>query len=324
MNGLLTATFDPTAIFSDANGCIPEIWVQGNPYRVRISTPGGVQIRDIDNLPGDVVTQVVGGGGGTSDLTTGDVIWSYRTGTRTNFVRLNGRTIGSAVSGASEFANASAHDLFVFLWNGNPALAVSGGRGASAEADWAANKTIALPDARFRALVGLDDMGNTAAGRAIGATFGTGGGTTLGSVGGTAGETLLSSQIPAHSHAGTVDGAGSHQHAGVTGANGFHSHSASADVQGDHAHLSVTLAGFSSFGAGGAGGAWIGTGQQATSVAGAHAHNITINGEGSHVHYFTSDAAGFHAHTFTSNLTGGGAAHNNMQPFILGTWFMRL
>jgi len=60
----------------------------------------------------------------------------YGTGVRSGFVRANGRTIGSATSGATERANADAQALFEYLWNTDANLAVSTGRGASSNADW--------------------------------------------------------------------------------------------------------------------------------------------------------------------------------------------
>src|SRR5882762_10469452 len=51
-------------ILTDGNGCVPEIWVQGNPYKLRIVAANGVQIREIDNLPGDVAQGGGGSGGG--------------------------------------------------------------------------------------------------------------------------------------------------------------------------------------------------------------------------------------------------------------------
>ena len=101
----------------------------------------------------------------TTIFGTGDIKANYGTGVIDGFVRANGRTIGSSTSGANERANSDTQALFTFLWNGDPNLVVSTGRGVSAAADWSANKTITLPDWRGRALVALDDMGNTAAGR---------------------------------------------------------------------------------------------------------------------------------------------------------------
>jgi hypothetical protein len=118
------------------------------------------------------------------------------------WVRLNGRTIGSATSGATERANADTQALFQYLWTADANLAVSGGRGVSSIADWTANKAITLPDARGRVLASLDDMGNSAAGRLTAAYFGaTGGcsgalGTTLGAACGGESQTLTLAQLP--------------------------------------------------------------------------------------------------------------------------------
>ena len=62
------------------------------------------------------------------------------------WVLLDDGTIGSASSGASNRANADCEDLFLHLWNNisDTYAPVTGGRGASAAADWAANKKIQL------------------------------------------------------------------------------------------------------------------------------------------------------------------------------------
>lgn len=94
-------------------------------------------------------------------------------------------TIGSTSSGASNRANADTEELYKAVWNtfANGEAAVTGGRGASAAADFAANKPIALPDIRGRVLAALDNLGGTAANRI---TFGMSGitGTTVGAAGG--------------------------------------------------------------------------------------------------------------------------------------------
>jgi microcystin-dependent protein len=68
---------------------------------------------------------------------------------------LNGDSIGSAASGADQ-ASDDYEALFVLLWDSiaDPQAPVSGGRGVSAPADWAANKTLTMPDARGRTLIG--------------------------------------------------------------------------------------------------------------------------------------------------------------------------
>lgn len=100
-------------------------------------------------------------------IPTGAMMMFGATTAPTGWVRCNALTIGSAASGATERANADTEDLFSFLWTNysDTVCAVSSGRGASAAADYAANKTIALPDLRGRGLFGLDDMGNSAASR---------------------------------------------------------------------------------------------------------------------------------------------------------------
>ena len=104
-------------------------------------------------------------------------------------------TIGSATSGATERANADTQDLFEYLWNTDSNLSVSGGRGANAAADWAANKTMTLPDWRGRVIAALDDMGNSAAGR-LSATYFGAAATTLGAAGGAQNRTIAQAQLP--------------------------------------------------------------------------------------------------------------------------------
>lgn len=138
-------------------------------------------------------------------MPTGVILPYGATTAPTGWVRANARTIGNASSAATERANADTENLFTFLWTNyaNSVCAVSGGRGASAAADYAANKTIGLPDLRGRGLFGLDDMGNSAASR-LGAIVTSS--TTNGASGGTETHTLTSSEMPSHTHTGTTDG----------------------------------------------------------------------------------------------------------------------
>lgn len=147
---------------------------------------------------------------------TGDIMFQDQAGARAGWVRDNGLTIGSATSGASERANADCQNLFLFLWNtySDTLCPVVSGRGANAAADWAANKKITMPDKRFRGAIGLDDMGNSPAGRAAGVPFTVGDAVTPGSLGGEAIHTLDTTQIPPHAHdaASVVDEHGGHKH----------------------------------------------------------------------------------------------------------------
>lgn len=193
-------------IVCDSTGRLPQWFVADGTIKLRLTDKNGVQLFVGDNLLVVGPSSGGGGGGGTVDPTTiaatGDFKAVYGTGVLSGWVRCNGRTIGSATSGANERANADAQSLFQFLWGSDPNLAVSGGRGASANADWVANKTLALPDCRGRVLAGLDDMGASAAGRLTATYWGVTGscsgalGTTLGQACGGESQSLTTSQIP--------------------------------------------------------------------------------------------------------------------------------
>lgn len=164
----------PNPLTCDAAGRLPQFFLADGSIKARLTDKNGVIQVAADNIA-VIGSSSGGGGGGTIDPTTiyqtGDVKSRYGVGIIAGFVRLNGRTIGSATSGATERANADTQALFEYLWNSPADLPVAPSRGASANADWVANKTIALPDGRGRVLAGLDDMGNVSAGR-LNFTFG--------------------------------------------------------------------------------------------------------------------------------------------------------
>ena len=167
----------PNPVILSASGRIPQLFFADGSIKIRLTDVNGVEILVADGIL--VVGASSGGGGGspvdaTTILATGDLKVRYGTGVLSGFVRCNARTIGSATSGGSERANADTQALFEYLWNADANLTVSTGRGASSIADWSANKTIALPDWRGRALAALDDMGNSAAGRLTAAATGFG------------------------------------------------------------------------------------------------------------------------------------------------------
>lgn len=203
----------PNPIELDSAGRLPFFYLADGFIKIRLTDEDGVEQLAADNIP--VVGASSGSGSApsvdaTTVLDTGDIKWKYGTGTLTGFVRANGRTIGSAVSGATERANSDCQELFEWLWNEDANLSVSTGRGASAAIDWAANKTIDLPDVRGRLIAAMDDMGNSSASRMSSLSS-----TTLGAAGGSQTHTLSTSEIPAHSH-GVIDPG--HVHALTTAA----------------------------------------------------------------------------------------------------------
>lgn len=86
---------------------------------------------------------------------TGDFKLTLDDSAEAGWVTVNDGTIGNATSGGSARANDDAVNLFTFLRNkfADGICPVSGGRGASAAADWAAGKTIGLTKMLGRALI---------------------------------------------------------------------------------------------------------------------------------------------------------------------------
>jgi microcystin-dependent protein len=80
---------------------------------------------------------------------------TFRSTPDTGWLMMDGDTLGSAASAATQ-ASDDHEDLFVHLWTyvSDTYAAVSSGRGASAAADWTANKTIVIPNRRDRVGIG--------------------------------------------------------------------------------------------------------------------------------------------------------------------------
>jgi len=264
---------NPNPVVTDGFGRWPSVFLDEADefYRVRVTSASGVVVFDVDGLP--IIGPSGGGGGGdnpvnpTAVFSTGDIKARYDTNFIDGWVRLNGRTIGTATSGATERANADTQALFEYLWDKNSSLVVVGGRGASAHADWLANKQITLPDGRGRTLVGLDTMGNTAGNVIPGVT-------SLGWLGGEWRHVLTTDEMPSHKHGGTTD------------------------VQGDHTHPYEFDGG--SPGADEPQSGLRSKGSKNTGAAGAHSHNLNIAN------------------------TGGGLGHNNVQPSLALTLYIKL
>lgn len=328
-----------------ANGRFPPIFVPYRTYRERVTDQYGVLLWDIDGIPNPAPPSSGGGSGivVTQDmvLQTGDVMWQLRGGTRPGWARLNGRTIGNASSGATERANDDTEDLYTFLWNNldNSVAPVIGGRGATASADFAANKAITLPSMQGRAPLGLDDMGGAAANvlqvaATINTTNGSNTATVPNATGLGVGMYVISANIPTGTTITNISGTtltlsanatatasntaarfsyiSNAQQPGAVGGSALktlsvaqmppHSHTGSTGTAGSHTHTYFDT-----------GGHTIGT------PGGEGAASNTTGG-------FTrqTNSAGAHSHTLTINNTGGGQPFDGLTPARLGTWYIKL
>lgn len=271
----------PWPLVCDRAGRLPQFFLADGSIKIRLTDSAGVVQIAADGILVIGASSGQGGGSGSVDATTiyqtGDIKVRYGTGSHSGWVRANGRTIGSATSGATERANADTQDLFEYLWTADANLSVSGGRGASANADWVANKTIALPDWRGRAIAGLDDMGAAAAGRLTASYFGATA-TTLGVAGGSESHTLTTAQLASHTHNNSLTDPG-------------------------HAHNERV--------AGNAG-------------AGSILQPSTTSGTGTSSQANTSTDSATTGITITNASAGGGEAHNNTQPTMLATIYIKM
>lgn len=308
------ATPHADPVVADGNGRWPSVFIPFiASFDVRATTSGGTQLYYPRAIPNpDPVEASVDSIDDNQLLQTGDIIFAPKTGTRSGFVRVNGRTIGSASSGATERANADTSDLFEYLWNNfaNGILAVSGGRGGSAAADFAANKPIALLDGRSGTLRGVSDMGNSSDSLLASATFTTGDATTGGSWAGANTHVITTAQMPVTTPAGSISQitpagsisqitpAGTVSRPTVTVTNGV-------NVLNDVA---------------GAGGATSGSNRGLTTITAALNSDPVFTGTPT-TPTFTGTPT---TPTFTGTPFGSGSAHNNVSKSILGNFLQKL
>jgi microcystin-dependent protein len=137
---------------------------------------------------------------GGSTIPVGTIIDYFGQSAPIGWLIADGRTIGSAASGA-DFSSATAENLYYHLWNNftNSIIAVAGGRGASANADWSADKVMTLPDFTGRVCV-MADLDTANPGTTITSSTFSSGISTVGATGGTEKVTLTEANIPDHRH----------------------------------------------------------------------------------------------------------------------------
>jgi len=239
----------------DANGRAP-IYLSSSAYKFILKDSSGATIWTEDNV--SLPTTANG-------FSTGDVKLTIKTSADSGWVLMNDTTIGNSASGASGRANDDTESLFLLLWNNtvNANCAVSTGRGASAAADFAANKTIALPKALGRALA-VYGSGATLTARALAAVVGA------------ETHTLAESEMPTHTHVQNA-----------------HTH-----TQNSHTHLQRAY------------------GSSSGSTGTGPAQSATANNIGDSDYQTGATTATNQDTTAVNQNTGGGTAHNNMQPSI--------
>jgi microcystin-dependent protein len=278
---------NPFPLVLDANGRVPVFYLADGTIHVRLTDRTGVVQFDVPNML--VIGPSSGGSsGGTVDpttiLSTGDIKFRATSETLTGFVKANGLTIGNISSGATGRANADTQALYVYLWQ-NCSQPTSN-RHCVVSGGLGAN---GLADFNANKALAVFDM------RAMTPTG-------LDDMGAMAAGRLLSSNVTS----GGTDGpttpnatGGEANHTLLTAEMPSHTHVA---TDAGHVHP-FTYSASSSFSVGGA----------STAVQGIAA---------------TGDAFGTGTNTGTANVTnantGGGGAHNNMEPFILGTWYLKL
>jgi hypothetical protein len=331
--GETTPHLDP--VVADGNGRWPQVYVPFGSYKEVIKTSGGTTLSTADEIPNPAPVDTSASVDANAIFQTGDMILLGKNGTRDGFVRCNGRTIGNASSSATERANADTATLFAHLWDNfaDGQCAVSGGRGATAVADYAANKRIALPDFRGASPFGFDDMGNTAASLMGSAPVVSGSAILAGSIIGANTHTITTSHMPSHTHAVTgvtVGGAGSHTHTATTTTTGSaHGHTVNVTDPG-HTHTSGST-GFVEAG-GAANLAGIGAGavlsiENTTASATTGITAATTGSDGTHTHTIsTTSDPGNHVHALsgTVDANGSGTAHNIVSRGVPVTVLMKL
>lgn len=135
-----------------------------------------------------------------STVPVGTIVDYFGSNAPIGWIMIDGSTIGSPASTAN-YANNDVEDLYNHLWNNfaDSIIAVAGGRGASANDDWTANKAMTLPDFVGRTTVMVDLDTETPSGTITTGTFSNG----VSQVGGTGGAetvTLTDANIPDHRH----------------------------------------------------------------------------------------------------------------------------
>ncbi len=205
-NQTLSAYYDGLIIMFKAN------FDNAGPATLNVDGIGAADILRNDGLPitiGDIVTgqrvQVAYDGSdwimmsaaaSANQIPTGTPLPYFGATAPAGYVLGESGTIGSGASGGTARANEDTRRLYYLFWNdwADTEAPVTGGRGASAQADFDADKTLTLPDLRGRMFINIGigpeniEGGNPGTERIIG------------TYGGTEEHVQLEAELAAHSH----------------------------------------------------------------------------------------------------------------------------
>lgn len=318
-------------VSADAQGRWPFLYVPtGNSFDYYIRDTDGTLITSGEDVPNPTVNAAVTPEVGAYE--TGDTMFLLQSGTRSGWVRLNGRTIGSAASAATERANDDTEDLYEKLWNAltDTIAPVPGGRGASAAADFAANKPFPLVDFRGGSPRGLDDMGNSAANSLANSPFAVGDATTPGSTVGLNSTNLTSSQLPTHTHGVgtlTVDPVADHTHGVGTLATAAAGGVTPTITDPGHLHVWNDYRTTDNVQSGQGAGVVSSQSTQNLNTT-SNTTGITVNPIPDHTHTLTGATAAGGGFTATLDgataSAGSGSVLSLVSNDILGTWYIKL
>ncbi len=222
------------------------------------------------------------------------------------YVSANGLTIGNASSNATNLASSTTQFLFTFIWTNCsatncPIYTSAGGassRGASAAADFAANKAIAVFNSNGAGMIGADSQGTSTSTNLSGVPVQVGSTTTTGSIIGENLHTLTAGQIPTITSSGSMSGT--------------FSGSMSGSMSSNVADVVRAPTGFDDLGSGG--GAFNFSAMQYLSRI---AQTITSTGT------VSGSTSGDVSGGVTSNNTGGGS-HNTVERSVTVWWEIKL
>lgn len=159
------------------------------------------------------------------------------------------------------------------------------------------------------------------------------------------GNTTTTSTNGLHNHVATANNTGLHTHTGTTDFDGLHTHTTNDP---GHTHTSNATGGQGNPGLAIADGTntventdastgelnvWTtaraltinsSTTEISINTAGSHSHNFTTQSAGIHTHELTVENNGFHSHTVALTSQGEDEAHNNMSPYYVLIYIMKV